>query len=171
MPATPRKTKSSDLNRTLMEGVLTHFFVNLALATDADEPLAAMGMGRPHHRILTIAAQAPGVTVTEVLDILRVTHQNARLPMRKLEEEGLMEVRPGLQDRRQRTLHATPKGRRLLERLLARQWVRMERTFRDVGQADFETFLRVQQSLLDPRDADTVKRLLSAGMPVDGGKS
>lgn len=167
MPSSPKKSAPDGLSPNWMEAVLSHFFVNLALATDADETLVTMGMGRPHHRILTMASQAPGITINELLDILRVTHQNARLPIRKLEQEGLLELRPGQLDRRQRTLHVTVKGRRLLERLFARQRVRLERAYADVGPSDFETFLRVQRRLLDPRDVENLKRLVASGQGHD----
>ncbi|HEX2892328.1 MarR family winged helix-turn-helix transcriptional regulator [Vineibacter terrae] len=158
-------SSSADLNTNdrrskLMKGLLLHFFVNMSLAADADDTLAALGMGRPHHRILMVALQAPGITVNEVLEVLHVTHQNIRLPMKKLVDGGYLLVKPGETDRRQRTLSTSAKGRKLVERLLSRQWVRLERTYAEVGDADFQIFLRVQQSLIDPADAVWARRLI-----------
>ena len=138
----------------------SHFFTNISLAADAEDTLTGLGMGRPHHRILTITMQAPGITVNELLQVLHVTRQNIGLPMKKLVDEGYLFVSPGTTDRRQRALNLTAKGLRLAERLLSRQWVRLERTYAEVGDADFQTFLRVQQSLIDPRDAVWARRLI-----------
>lgn len=152
---------SDEVSALLHECLLSHFFANLALSADAQETLTNLGMGRPHHRILSLASQLPGITVYGVLEMLRVSHQNVRLPMRKLQEEGLLESRPGEVDKRQRALYVTPKGRKLLDKLRMRQWMRVERSFRDVGVEDFRTFLRVQRTLLDPQDAETVSAIMA----------
>ncbi len=158
--STPAGLNPDYRRSNLMKGLLLHFFTNLSLAADAEETLSGLGMGRPHHRMLVIVMQAQGITVNELLEVLHVTHQNIRLPMKKLVDEGYLLAKPGETDRRQRALFISSKGRKLTERLLSRQWVRLERTYAEVGDADFQTFLRVQQSLIDPRDAVWARRLL-----------
>ncbi len=140
-------------------GLLLHFFANLSLVTDVDEPLAEVDLGRPHHRILYFATHAPGITVNELLDAMHVTHQNLRIPMKSLVERGLLTMLPATSDRRQRELHVTPAGRKLVRKLTEVQWTRIERAFVKAGPVAVNGFLKVYTALIDPRDAAWVARL------------
>jgi DNA-binding MarR family transcriptional regulator len=45
-------------------------------------------MGRVHHRILYFAHFASGITVSELLSVLSVKHQNIKATLRQLVQEG-----------------------------------------------------------------------------------
>ena len=161
--STKKKTehgaKRSHDRMLLSQGLLLHFFANLSLTADVEEPLYLAGLGRPHHRILFFAEHAPGITVSELLDAVHVTHQNLRLPMKRLVDMGYLLMKSGVSDRRQRQLFITVKGRRLVDRLKAVQWERIGRAFMLAGPSAVDGFMKVHAALLDPKDIAWVERL------------
>ena len=150
-----------DRDRLLLSrGLLLHFFANLSLTADVEEPLYQAGLGRPHHRILFFAEHAPGITVSELLDAMHVSHQNLRLPMKKLVDGAYLVMKPGVDDRRQRQLFITAKGRKLVDALKAVQWERIGRAFVQAGPSAVDGFMKVHAALLDPKDTAWVERLM-----------
>jgi len=143
----------------LSQGLLLHFFANLSLTADVEEPLYLAGLGRPHHRILFFSEHAPGITVSELPDAMHVTHQNLRLPMRKLVDLGYLLMKPGISDQRQRQLFISLKGRKLVDQLKAVQWERIGRAFMLAGPSAVAGFMKVHAALLDPKDIAWVERL------------
>jgi DNA-binding MarR family transcriptional regulator len=138
---------------------MLHFFANLSLVADVEETLYAAGMGRPHHRILFFAAHAPGITVSEVLEAMHVTHQNLRLPMKSLVDRGYLLMKQAETDRRQRQLYLTASGQKLIDKLTALQWKRIQRAFEACGPRAVEGFMKVHAALIDAEDAVWVARL------------
>ena len=55
----------------------------------------------------------PGLTVADLLDILKITKQSLGRVLKELVDSGYIEQRTGPQDRRQRLLYATPSGQAL----------------------------------------------------------
>lgn len=143
----------------LKKGLLLHFFANLCLTGDVDPSLADLGFGRPHHRILFFAANAPGITVGELTGAMRVTHQNVRMAMKQLLDGGYLTTKIGQTDRRHKRLYATVKGRKLVDTLMHRQLERIERAYRAAGPKAVEGFFLVHQYLVDPSDLDWIENL------------
>jgi DNA-binding MarR family transcriptional regulator len=156
--ASDREIPAQDLKR----GLLVHFFANLCLTSDANLRLTELGFGRLHHRILFFAANAPGITVGELLGALRVTHQNVRTTMKQLLENGYLLARIGQKDRRHKRLYASAKGRNLVESLSNRQLERIERAYRAAGPEAVKGFFLVHQYLVDPSDLDWIDQLWGA---------
>ncbi|MCB8836900.1 MarR family winged helix-turn-helix transcriptional regulator [Aurantimonas sp. VKM B-3413] len=89
------------------------FFAYREFTGDADEILAEYGFGRAHHRILHFVNRAPGMTIADLLDLLQITKQSLSRVLRQLIDEGFIHQLPGDEDRRQRRLYPTRKGREL----------------------------------------------------------
>lgn len=136
-----------------------HTLANLRLSADVRDRLAELGMGRIHNRLLGIATGIPGITVGETLDVLSVTHQNIRLPMKTLIQQGYLIARVDDADRRARRLYATPSGARLITELLGDQSERLRRAFDQAGPDAVAGFFRVHELLLDDRDRYYVDRI------------
>lgn len=141
------------------EALMLHFFTNLALAQEANTALAPTGLGRTHHRILAIVCAAPGITVGELLKVLRVTHQNVRLPIKELINKGYLLARTDPEDRRQRRLHASASGQRLAATLWASQQERLRRAFAAAGPDAVDGFMRVHRLLLDADDLAFIRNV------------
>lgn len=105
----------------LFEFIELLFFAYRDFVSDPDEILARYGFGRAHHRVVHFVDRNPGMTVAELLDILRITKQSLARVLRELIDSGHVEQRPGATDRRQRLLYTTPEGRSLAAALAAPQ--------------------------------------------------
>ena len=88
------------------------FFAYRDFVSDPDRILDEYGFGRAHHRVLHFVNRQPGLTIAELLDILRITKQSLNRVLKELIEKGFIESRTGTADRRQRLLFATPQGPR-----------------------------------------------------------
>ena len=102
------------------------FFAYRDFISEPDEILAGYGFGRAHHRVLHFVDRNPGLSVADLLDILKITKQSLARVLKQLLDQGFVEQRAGKRDRRQRLLHATPEGTRLARTLAAIQARRIE---------------------------------------------
>ena len=89
------------------------FFAYRDFISDADEVLAEYGFGRAHHRVLHFVNRQPGMVVAELLEILRITKQSLGPVLRQLLDSGHLVQIARTEDRRQRLLYPTQKGRNL----------------------------------------------------------
>ena len=74
----------ADINTTMADSeaaalVEMLFFAYRDFVADADATLAELNFGRAHHRVLHFVGRSPGMTVAQLLDILRITKQSLSL--------------------------------------------------------------------------------------------
>ncbi len=93
------------------------FFAYRDFTNAADVILQELGLGRAHHRALHFIGRHPGITVSELLGILRITKQSLARVLSVLVEAGYVTQAPGSLDRRQRLLTLTQSGQTLERRL------------------------------------------------------
>lgn len=129
-------------------------FVHIAIAEDADKRLTPNGLNRTHHRILFLIGLRSGVTVGEIVNLLRVSAQAIQAPLRTLIDNGLIEQQSSERDRRKRHLVLSGKGAAFLESLASGQFARIAAARRNAGEESFDGFLRVMRSMLDEQDRD-----------------
>ncbi|HEY8579565.1 MAG TPA: helix-turn-helix domain-containing protein, partial [Beijerinckiaceae bacterium] len=89
------------------------FFAYRDFVGDADRLLESLRFGRAHHRVLHFVLRHPGLTIAELLDILRITKQSLNRVLKELLDQGYVESHPGAHDRRQRQLTLTARGHEL----------------------------------------------------------
>ncbi|MCC4297610.1 MarR family winged helix-turn-helix transcriptional regulator [Aurantimonas coralicida] len=102
------------------------FFAYREFTTDADSILMRYGFGRAHHRVLHFVNRDPGMTIAELLDLLQITKQSLSRVLRQLIDGGFVRQMPGVEDRRQRCLFPTERGRELTLELSRAQARRIE---------------------------------------------
>lgn len=144
------------------------FFAYRDFVSDPDRLLARYGFGRAHHRVLHFVERQPGLTITEMLDILRITKQSFNPVLRELVEKGHIVQRTGTVDRRQRLLFPTEKGRALSQSLTMPQ---LDRITRALAAAEPDVRSKVTAflfAMIDPDDRAHVARLVWAA-PAGGG--
>jgi DNA-binding MarR family transcriptional regulator len=107
------------------------FFAYRDFTGEPDVILAEYGLGRAHHRVLHFVRRHPGLRVTELLAILKITKQSLGRVLSPLITDGWIESRRDADDQRARQLLLTEKGHRLAERLAAQQLARMARALPD----------------------------------------
>ena len=125
------------------------FFAYRDFTNAADVILEELGLGRAHHRALHFIGRNPGITVSELLAILRITKQSLARVLGALVDQGYVAQAPGNQDRRQRLLTLTPAGQALERRLFQRQQARLAVAYRDAGATAVEGFRSVMQGIMD----------------------
>ena len=125
------------------------FFAYRDFTNAADVALAELGLGRAHHRALHFIGRNPGITVSELLGILRITKQSLARVLGELMERGYVAQSPGRADRRQRLLTLTAAGAALERRLFDRQKERLGPAYRAAGAAAVEAFCRIMRVIMD----------------------
>ena len=80
------------------------FFAYRDFTGEADALLATFGFGRAHHRVIYFVGGHPGMTVSELLKILKITKQSLSRVLGQLIKDGLVHQRTDDTDRRRRRL-------------------------------------------------------------------
>lgn len=125
------------------------FFAYRDFTNAADVILEELGLGRAHHRALHFIGRNPGITVSELLAILRITKQSLARVLGALLDQGYVAQAPGNLDRRQRLLTLTLAGQALERRLFEHQQARLAPAYRDAGPAAVDGFRSVMQGIMD----------------------
>ena len=133
----------------LRKGIEAMFFAYRGFTADPDRILSDLAYGRAHHRALHFIHRMPGTTVNNLLDILGVTKQSLNRVLRTLTQDGLVESRVGLRDKRERHLFLTEKGSSLERDLSTAQRDRMRAAYRAAGPDAVEGFRRVLEAMMD----------------------
>jgi DNA-binding MarR family transcriptional regulator len=126
------------------------FFAYRGFTADPDLILAERGYGRAHHRAVHFISRTPGTTVNNLLSILGVTKQSLNRVLRTLVEDGLVEARVGVRDKRERHLYLTEDGAALERALSESQRNRMRAAFRNAGPEAVSGFRAVLEEMMDP---------------------
>jgi DNA-binding MarR family transcriptional regulator len=109
------------------------FFAYRDFTSDPDAILAEQEFGRAHHRVIHFVNRKPGLTVAELLDILKITKQSLARVLKQLIDTGYIAQIRGVEDKRQRELYPTAKGRQLALSLAAPQSRRIRKALRAIG--------------------------------------
>jgi DNA-binding MarR family transcriptional regulator len=125
------------------------FFAYRDFTNAADVALAELGLGRAHHRALHFIGRNPGITVSDLLGILRITKQSLARVLGELMERGYVAQSPGSTDRRQRLLALTAAGVALERKMFERQQERLQPAYRAAGPAAVAGFRHVMHGIMD----------------------
>lgn len=145
----------------LTEAIELLFFAYRDFISDPDELLAKYDFGRAHHRVVHFVGRNPGITVAELLNILRITKQSLARVLKQLIERGFIEQQTGKQDRRQRLLYLTPLGLDLEERLAMPQRARVAAALEQAGPDAEGAWRKVLLGLVNEEDRAEVERLIT----------
>ena len=136
----------------LRQGIELLFYAYRDFTAEPDAILAKIGFGRAHHRVIHFVGRQPGMTVSELLDILKITKQSLSRVLSQLVHQGYITQRPGTRDRRQRLLDLTPKGAELERRLSEGQRALVARAYRAAGAEAVDGFRKVLLGLINEAD-------------------
>jgi len=145
----------------MYEFIELFFFAYRDFVGDADRLLEAYGFGRAHHRVLYFVYRRPGLTIAELLEILRITKQSLNRVLRELVDKNFIETRAGALDRRRRQLYATPEGERLALRLAQVQTKRFASALKVLGVTGPQLAMDFLYAMIDPDG----KAIVSAAGP------
>ena len=126
------------------------FFAYRDFTSDPDAILADYDFGRAHHRVLHFVNRRPGLTVAELLDVLKITKQSLARVLKQLIDTGHVVQVQGPRDRRQRELYPTAKGRSLVLDLARPQSSRIAAALRDAAPSDRSAVEHFLKSMVNP---------------------
>jgi DNA-binding MarR family transcriptional regulator len=134
------------------QGIELLFFAYRDFTAEPDEILTDYGFGRAHHRVVHFVGRRPQMTVGDLLGILKITKQSLNRVLGQLVRQGFIVQHRGAQDRRQRLLELTEKGRELERRLSAPQRARVAAAYRKAGAGAVEGFRKVLLGIIASPD-------------------
>jgi DNA-binding MarR family transcriptional regulator len=167
--ATRAAVPRSDLGEEVLAEVPAYdlielfFFAYRDFVSDPDRILAEYGFGRAHHRVLHFVDRQPGLTIAELLDILRITKQSLNRVLKELIEKNFVESRTGTSDRRQRLLYATPRGHELAVKLARLQTRRIMRALATMDADAKAVASRYLLAMIDADDREHVEHVVFGG--------
>jgi len=147
------------------------FFAYRDFVGDPDRILENIGFGRAHHRVLHFVDRQPGLTIAELLDILRITKQSLSRVLKELLDQNYVEQRAGVSDRRQRLLYPTNEGRRLARDLARLQTERFTRALASLGPAARPAAIEFLLGMIDPQEREKVMQLVWRDGPRGGQRT
>jgi DNA-binding MarR family transcriptional regulator len=153
-----------------IEAFFLHCYAQMNMTAMAMKAVGPKGFSLTKLRILGFATLTPGLTVGELVQYIRVTHQSVNEPLRQLINEGYVVAKIGVKDRRHKRLFATRKGLQRYMRNVRAQARKFEDAFRATGSGAASSFLEVQRRLVQPSDREWIVRALAvAGKHVASG--
>ncbi|PWJ75790.1 MarR family transcriptional regulator [Pseudaminobacter salicylatoxidans] len=146
-PATDASSTEDAVDFSIIELL---FFAYRDFTSDPDQMLADYGFGRAHHRVLHFVNRMPGLTVAELLDVLKITKQSLARVLKQLIDTGHITQVPGPRDRRQRELYCTDKGRMLALALARPQSRRIREALGNASATEREGIERFLKAMVNP---------------------
>jgi DNA-binding MarR family transcriptional regulator len=147
-------------DQELTRGVELLDFAYRALTAEPDRILGGLGLGRNHRRVIHFVARQPGMTLAELVDIVRLTKQSLSRTIKELETKGLITRGASQRDRRRRPLRLTELGAELEERLNGGLRRRLALAYRAAGADAVAGYHQVLLGLVDERAR---RHLIGAG--------
>ncbi len=141
------------------------FFAYRDFVGGPDRILAEYDFGRAHHRVLHFVNRNPGMRVTDLLDILKITKQSLARVLKQLVDTGFIDSRTGAADRRERLLYPTEAGRALALRLARLQSTRLEAAAAALGPGGTEAAKRFLALVVNEEERPAVMALARKDNP------
>lgn len=154
----------------LRQAIEMLFFAYRDFTQEPDQILSEIGLGRAHHRAIYFVGRNPGLIVSELLAILKITKQSLNRVLSHLVEEGYVVQKTGETDRRQRLLYLTEKGVELERRLTENQRRRIASAFRNAGADAVLGFKLVLHGIIDEEDQERFDVTAFSAPSVSGQK-
>jgi DNA-binding MarR family transcriptional regulator len=140
----------------LRQSIELLFFAYRDFTAEPDEILSRFGFGRAHHRVIYFVGRNPGMTVSQLLDILQITKQSLARVLRQLVDEGFIEQRLDQKDGRRRLLYLLDKGSEIEILLTTRQAERISTAFDQAGDDVAGIFKDVLRAMINEKDRGRV---------------
>mgnify|MGYP001236839914 CR=1 FL=1 len=144
----------------IKQGIELLFFAYRDFTSDPDSILKKYGFGRAHHRVIHFVGRNEGISVSELLDILKITKQSLSRVLAQLLEEKYLEQKKGKDDGRQRNLFLTDKGIELEQLISLEQNKRVAKAYRIAGAEAVEGYRKVLFGLLNEESIEKTLSLL-----------
>lgn len=158
----PAHSEPADGAQSLLELVELLFFAYRDFVGDPDRLLEDFGFGRAHHRVLHFVARNPGLTIANLLTILKITKQSLNPVLKELIGKGYIISRAGSDDRRQRHLFVSERGKSLAQDLMSLQTQRMARAISECGPGFTMVARQFLAAMIEPSERAEALKIAAA---------
>lgn len=138
--------------RGLRQAMELLFFAYRDFTGDADRLLARYGFGRAHHRTIYFVGRNPGITVGDLLAILKITKQSLARVLGELMRGGFVVQRADSRDRRRRRLYLSDEAMAMERMLSEAQAERLGAAIAAAGPEAARGFRAVLREMIDAED-------------------
>lgn len=143
-------------DQALRQAIELLFFAYRDFTEGPDKVLDGYDFGRAHHRVIHFVGHHPGITVQELLSVLRITKQSLSRVLSALLKRGYVEQQSGKRDRRLRHLYLTEEGRELERECSNPQRALVRRAFDLAGPDAVDGYRTVLAALINETDRDRI---------------
>ena len=150
--AHPRAHPLDANEKALRRAIELLFFAYRDFTGEADGLLARYGFGRAHHRVIYFVGRHPGISVNDLLAILKITKQSLGRVLGQLVDGGVVVQRPDADDGRRRRLYLTAEAEALERTLTERQAELIAAAYREAGPDAAQGFTEVLRGIVNPVD-------------------
>ncbi len=150
-----------DINSPRFDLIELFFFAYRDFTGDPDVLLDELGFGRAHHRVLHFVHRNPGIRVSDLLDILKITKQSLGRVLKQLVDEDFICQEPGALDRRQRLLYTTEKGTEFCAQLSKLQTQRINKAISLMPDGSDDIVRQFLYLMIDENERSEVARLIT----------
>jgi len=133
------------------------FFAYRDFTGEADQILEEYGFGRAHHRVIYFVGRNSGITVNQLLAILKITKQSLSRVLSQLIDEGFVEQKIDDHDRRRRLMTLTEKGANLDALLTDAQSKRISKAYADAGTDAIDGFRTILRNIINEEDRERIE--------------
>lgn len=170
MPDTIRPPRAQYLRDDVIRGGMDLLlFAHRSHLRHSDDELAALGLGRAHHRCLYFVGRQPNLSVSDLLGLLGVTKQSLGRVLNNLVERDLIRVATGEKDRRQRLLSLSPTGEELEQKLFVGLHENMSRAYAASGEEAVHGYWVLMQNLMNDEAQRQFATFHAIGSPTNSG--
>ena len=149
-PTNPISADASDASQR--QSIELLFFAYRDFTGDADAILMRYGFGRAHHRVIYFVGRRPGITVGDLLAILKITKQSLARVLGQLMREGFIVQGVDPRDGRRRRLYLTAQAEALERTLTECQSARIRAACAAAGEVAASGFRAVLREMVDPEE-------------------
>lgn len=154
--ASPLFLRETELRR----GIELLYFGYRDFTKGPDALLEKHGFGRAHHRALYFIGRRPGLSVSDLLKLLRITKQSLSRVLSDLQSKGYVVSTVGRHDKRQRLLYLTDSGIALEREVFETIRERMAHAYGEAGPEAVAGFWAVLMELIEPEQRAAIREVM-----------
>ena len=117
--------------------------------SDSEQNLKKRSLGKAHHRLIVLIDNNPGIKVTEILNILKITKQSLNRVLQDLIQKDIITQAKAEKDKREKKIFLTENGKELSLSLFNSQKLRVLNAFKKSSPDEVLYFKNVLRRIIE----------------------
>tara|TARA_B100000963_G_scaffold361820_1_gene400026 strand:+ start:2451 stop:2888 length:438 start_codon:yes stop_codon:yes gene_type:complete len=117
--------------------------------SDSEQTLKRNSLGKAHHRLIILIDNKPGLKVSDILNSLKITKQSLNRVIQDLIKKGLINLKKGEKDGREKKVFLTAKGIEFSNNLFNSQKSRILSAFKKSSPDEVLYFKNVLKRIIE----------------------